>query len=219
MQNLRNTLWMLVMAIPLSSSSRAAEYSEFAENGDANIEDHSGSDYNLIQNEITGEGEYAFHLATGSGHWFAWLQDITPRPGMRLFFLSRLGIATGSQVAKVQVSQDGGRTWPDTVLEQAGRDGAGEGIFFLRDIDLASYVGETIRVRFLFDNSGAAFPDTTQDFGWYVDSIQVGYDFEKSLFDFGDPSDSEQHYIELINLARKDALAEAHRLRNSANHT
>ena len=127
--------------------------------------------------------------------------------------MSQLSWATDSQVAKVQVSVDGGNSWPHEVFSHAGTGGQGEAGFTLREVDLSGFAGQDIHIRFRYQyDSGSYFPQTGPGVGWHVDNIQVADSFRKSPHSIGDPSPVEQFYLELINRARADAIAEAQRL-------
>jgi hypothetical protein len=80
-------------------------------------------------------------------------------------FSSRLGLATGIQVARVQASTDDGVSWSDIYAQT-------------RSASLSAYVGRTIRVRFAYtiDGSGSAFPQTDPAIvaGWFIDNITLG---------------------------------------------
>lgn len=192
---------------------------ENGENGTDSIEDHTDSTYELLQDGVAAQGDYAFHLAAPRfGDWFAPTSSAVVASDTKLFFLSRLGFATSAQTATVQVSTDSGATWSSTVWTQSGTGDSGESGFSLNEVDLSAFDGQSIRIRFLFDFSGGTFfPQTDLGVGWYVDNIQIGSSFSKELYTrFGDPSDDEQHYLEYINRARASAAAEAIRLRNES---
>jgi hypothetical protein len=190
---------------------------ENAENGAANILDNVGSDFSLIQSETVGEGDFAFHLANPNfeDKWFVIDETLSIQPDSKLFFLSRLGWATNRQVARVQISTNGGSTWPNTIYSQEGTGGAGEGSFTLKEVDLAPFASQNVRFRFFYEHTGgSAFTQTDSDVGWFVDDIQVGDEFGKLQWSIGDPTPHEQLYLEYLNRARADALAEARRLRD-----
>jgi hypothetical protein len=207
-----------VVAIPPSGVVRAETLlRENAENGTANILDNVGSTFPLYQSETVAEGNFAFHLAhpNTTDRWFAIDETITIQPDSKLFFLSRLGWATGSQFARVQLSTDGGVSWPTTIYSQVGSDGAGEGSFSLKEVNLAPYANQNARFRFMYEfTSGQYYFQTDPDVGWFVDDIQVGDEFGKLEWSIGDPTPHEQQYLEYLNRARADALAEARRLRD-----
>jgi hypothetical protein len=189
-------------------------WTENAENGTANIATNVSS-YPLIQSEIVAQGANAFHLANPSftDNWFSITQPITIQADTKLFFQSQLSWATTSQFARVQASSNGGSTWPISLYNQSGTGNAGEGGFSLKEINLASHVGQTLRFRFYYDfTGGSAFTQTEPGVGWHVDDIQFADTFQKQVYSIGNPSAEEQLYLELINRARADAIAESHRL-------
>src|SRR5262245_5050549 len=108
---------------------------EDAESGTANILTNV-SGYPLIQSEIVGQGSNAFHLANPGfqDNWFVIDETLTMQADTKLFFLSRLGWATSAQVARVQVSTNGGASWPTNIYNQAGTGGSGEGSFSLKEL-------------------------------------------------------------------------------------
>jgi hypothetical protein len=190
-------------------------WSEGAETGLTHVIDGTGPGYGLIQSDVVAHGNYAFHLANPDfeDNWFEIDQTLRVEQDSRLFFLSRLRYATASQVARVQVSTDGGMTWPVSIFDQPGSDGPGEGAFSLKDVNLGGYADQDLRFRFLYDfDSGSAYTQTDSQSGWFVDQIRIGSEFEKLQWDIGDPSPHEQLSLEYINRARADALTEAERL-------
>lgn len=190
---------------------------ENAESGLANVLNNVAGIFPLIQSETVAEGDFAFHLANPGFQdtWFAIDETITIQPDSKLFFLSRLGWATNRQFARVQLSTNGGVSWTTTICNQAGTGDAGEGSFTLKEVDLAPYANQNVRFRFFYEfTNGSAFTQTDADVGWFVDDIQVGDEFAKLAWSIGDPSPHEQLYLEYLNRARADALAEARRLRD-----
>jgi hypothetical protein len=69
-------------------------------------------------------------------------------------------------VRTVEVSSNGGTTW--TVLKTLSNDG--QGVWSTVGVDLASQLGQTIRVRFQFNTQDAI--DNAYE-GWYIDDVQV----------------------------------------------
>ena len=216
-QRLFATILLTFLAsIPLQIASAVSTHSEDAESGLGGVIDGSDASYALIQSDQVAQGANAFHLANPAftDNSFTLDVDIDVLADTKLFFQSRLQWATSFQFATVQVSHDGGSTWPDTVYSQAGTGGSGEGAFSLRTIDLgAPYLGQQIRLRFYYDfTNTSAITQTTTDVGWLVDDIQIGTSFLKTLWSIGTPTATEVLYLEVINRARADALVEAARL-------
>lgn len=192
-------------------------WSEGAENGTRNVIDRTHSAYPLIQSAVRAAGNRAFHLAHSSPALNGFEIDRTIRveEDTQLYFMSRLGWAATGQVAEVQLSTNGGASWPHTLYSQAGSSDSGEGAFALRQVDLSAFSGQDIRLRFVYQvKSGSYYPQTDPGFGWYVDNIQIGNYVEKIIYDIGNPTAYQQQYLEYINRARADALAEARRLAN-----
>jgi len=192
-------------------------WTENAENGYGQVIDNTAASYPLIQSDIVGQGSSAFHLANPSfqDNSFVIDETLAIQPDTKLFFLSRLGWATSSQVARVQVSTNGGSSWSTNIYNQSGSGGSGEGGFSLKEIGLSSFASLNVRFRFLYDfTSGSAFTQIDPGIGWYVDDIQIGSELQKSQWSIGNPSAHAQQYLEYINRARANALTEASRLAN-----
>jgi len=190
-------------------------WTEDAESGTTYVVDGTDPGYSLIQSDIVSQGNNAFHLANPGfqDNWFEIDQSLTIESDTKLFFTSRLNWATTSQVAKVQLSTDGGSSWPTDIFSQAGNGGAGDGAFGLKEFDLSSYSGQQARFRFYYDfTGGSAFTQTSTDVGWKVDDIQFTDTFQKQQYSIGNPSADAQLYLEYVNRARADALVEANRL-------
>jgi hypothetical protein len=208
---------MIVAVGPRGDARAQTLLRENAENGLANVLNNVGGIFPLIQSDTVAEGNFAFHLANPGFQdtWFAIDETITIQPDSKLFFLSRLGWATPNQFARVQLSTNGGVSWPTTIYSQAGSDDSGEGSFSLREVNLAPYANQNVRFRFFYEyTSGQMYPGTSSQEGWFVDDIQVGDEFGKLAWSIGDPTPHEQLYLEYLNRARADALAEARRLRD-----
>jgi uncharacterized protein YkwD len=196
-------------------------WTENAENGYAEVIDNTDPSYPLIQSDVVGQGSNAFHLANPSfqDNSFVIDQTLTPQADTKLYFLSRLRSATTSQFARVQISTNGGSTWPTSIYNQAGNNdgGGGEGAFTLKEVNLGGYASQSVRLRFYYDfTGGSAFTQTSSTVGWFVDDIQVGSEFQKIAWSIGNPSPQEQLYLEYINRARTDAIVEAARLANES---
>ena len=186
-----------------------------AESATPVIIDQTHASYPLIQSIAVSQGTKAFHLAhpTTNSESFVIGQTVRLPPTTKLFFMSRLGYAMPNQIAKVQMSLDGGTTWSRTLYSQSGSGGEGETGFVLRSVDLSAYAYQEIRLRFLYEwNSGSWYKDTLDYVGWVIDDIQLVSNFVKSQYSIGNPSNQEQWALEYVNRARANASAEADRL-------
>jgi hypothetical protein len=90
-----------------------------------------------------------------------------------LGFESLLGYATIDEIARVQVSTDGGITWQD-IYTQAGSGGSGETTFTPHTLSLSAYAGNGARVRFDYGfSAGKYYPQTSPNVGWCLENIVV----------------------------------------------
>lgn len=155
---------------------------EGAENGLAQITATTSGSYAVIDNEVKASGNSAFHLA----HPWSGDPESPPEdqflvlnrlfragPGARLTFARRLGWAGDGQVARAQISLDGGVTWQD-LWSQAGSGGAGETSFTNQVASLGAFALREFSVRFVYEFIGGAFfPDADAGVGLYLDDIAV----------------------------------------------
>ncbi len=154
---------------------------EGAEQGLAQVTATTSGSYSVIDNVVKASGKSAFHLA------HPWVNTNAPpedqflvlnrlfRVGAagRLLFASRLGWATEDQVARAQISLDGGLSWQD-VWSQAGTGKAGDVAFAPRTISLAPFASREVSVRFVYEFAGGGFFEQTDPgVGFYIDNIQM----------------------------------------------
>ena len=148
---------------------------EDAENGLANVTAATSPGYSVIDSSVKFAGNNSFHLAHPAPPTDQFLTlNYTLRPGAssQLIFYSRLGIATSSQVARVQISTDNGNTWPD-VWSQAGT-GSDEGAFSQHTVSLGGFTNRQIKIRFVYDFIGGSYySQTSAGVGFYLDNISV----------------------------------------------
>ena len=133
--------------------------------------------YSVIQGSVVppGGGSNAFHLANPNFTDTTITLDasILIQASSQLEFLSRLGVATANQIARVQTSTDEGTSWQD-IFTQAGASQPGETSFVQRSVSLSSFEGGVIRIRLIYDfTGGTAFTGTDIGTGWYVDNISI----------------------------------------------
>ncbi len=129
--------------------------------------------YAALSTSVKDSGSGAYHLlAPGTG-----LQTITYNSAFlaknstsSVSFRSRLGTATATQIARVQVSTNNGITWAD-VYSQAGTGQPGETAFQTRTVSLAAFAGKDVRLRFNYTFSGSRFDQITDGVGWYIDNV------------------------------------------------
>lgn len=194
-------------------------WTEDAENGLRHIIDGSDAQYPLIQSVHVFEGANAFHLAHPSpaSNWLEIDRTLTIGDDTQLFFMSRLSWATPTQIARVQLSTDGGQSWPEEVYSQTG-EGSGDQGFMFRQVDLSAFAGREVRIRFFYEYAGGMrYPHTDPGIGWMIDDIRVASRYETAEYSIGDPTDWEQWMLEFANRGRVDAVAESHRLAAESN--
>jgi hypothetical protein len=129
--------------------------------------------YPLVQTAIKHAGTSAYHLAhpAFSDEMLRYPDRLIAGANARIDFRSRLGWATPTQQAKVQVSENGGITWVD-VYSQAGTGNAGEAAFQARSVSLKAYESKEINLRFLYTGSGTRYTQTSAGTGWYIDNVE-----------------------------------------------
>ncbi len=180
------------------------------------IQQSSSNPYALVQSETVAEGFSAFRLANVEFSDISVMLSptITVQSDTKLFFQSQLGFATPNQVARVQILVNGTPTEIWSLAGSSDGTAPSQSDFQLVTLDLASFVGKTVSVRFFYDfTGGSAF--IRSDLGWVIDNIQIGPSIATDPYvEFGEPAADETLTVELINRARADAVAEAIRLRS-----
>ena len=121
-------------------------------------------------------GTYAFHLAHPTPPTAQILQ-LNPvfwaRSNAQLRFASRLGWATTNQIARAQISADGGRSWSN-LWSQAGTGTSGDPAFRTITLALSNFAGQAVQLRFVYDYLGGTYYyQTSADVGWLLDDITV----------------------------------------------
>src|SRR6266446_6329117 len=100
----------------------------------------------------------SFHLAhpVRASQLLTLTRNFLPTANGQLQFKSRLGVATSTEEARVQLSTDGGHSWLD-LYSQFGTDDFGEGAFIDRSFSLAAYAGQVLQLRFSYDVLGGSY--------------------------------------------------------------
>ncbi len=142
--------------------------------------DGTSDSYSLWLTGTAATGNGSFHLAhpvsSTQSFTLPGIFAVPPSGAVSLSFASKLGFATVNQIARAEVSINGGKGWA-IVYEQAGdSDGSSptESSFQNRSVDLAAYAGQTIRVRFTYSHtSGSYFNQTGPTIGWLIDDVRL----------------------------------------------
>lgn len=150
---------------------------EGAEQGLANVTIDISGGYGPVSSATKKSGLAGFQLAhpVAEDQYLMLNQQLRPNAGAQLKFWKRIGFASTTEVASVQVSGDDGSTWT-TVWSQPGNGATSsqniEQVFTQQTVELAPYAGKIIRVRFAYlFNGGSFFPGTTQLHGFFFDDI------------------------------------------------
>jgi len=85
-------------------------------------------------------------------------------PTVSLEYSDFVGAELGADFYTVELSTDGGQTWPHTLL----LDSADESFWDRESIDLSPFIGQSIRVRFCFASDASI-----TGLGWYVDDVEI----------------------------------------------
>ncbi len=130
--------------------------------------------YSPITNPPVGLGK-CFHLAhtAPAPQLLEFKEILFPSANTSLLFHSLLGYATTNEVARVQISTNGGGAWVD-VYAQQGAGGSGESAFVPRNLSLSNCAGKITRVRFNYDYSdGSYFSQSSPNAGWCLENIII----------------------------------------------
>ncbi|MBI1319167.1 MAG: hypothetical protein GC168_09485 [Candidatus Hydrogenedens sp.] len=85
-------------------------------------------------------------------------------PEVRLEWWDFVGAETGRDFYFVQLSTDGGATWPYEIY----RDSVDETFWDIEQVDLTPFIGQDVRFRFGFTSDRSV-----SNFGWYIDDLRV----------------------------------------------
>jgi hypothetical protein len=149
-----------------------ASLTDDANNGLTNFIATVGTDYSVITSWPFGNGN-CFNLehyaADSYPQLLQFAETLIPATNASLSFESGLGYATPDEVARVQVSADGGLNWTD-LFAQPGNDSP-DGSFTTESLSLSNYAGMTILLRFNFDFQGGSYYNSGYPIGWFFTDI------------------------------------------------
>jgi hypothetical protein len=132
--------------------------------------------YSIITNPPVGSGN-CFHLAhpNPAPQLMQMNELLLPGTNATLSFQSLLGYATTNEIARVQVSTNGGTHWSD-IFTETGSGGAGDANFTAHTFSLSNCAGRVTLLRFNYDfpaNGGSYYPETDNAVGWCLENIVV----------------------------------------------
>jgi hypothetical protein len=211
-------LWRVSLTtILLTCTSKAASLlTENAESASPAVISQTATGYDVIQSEVAPEGSKAFHLThTDSDQSDQVIQlnnSFTPGSSTYLFFESKVGWSSSTQVANVEISSDNGANWTN-IWNKSGSNNSGDGSFTLQSVSMAAYAGTSLQLRFRYTfSSGTYYPGTGNTLGWIFDNVQIGDSLTTREWSIGSPTAKEQYVTELINRSRIDSQADLQRL-------
>ena len=145
-----------------------------ADNGLTNFTLVPSPNYSVITTEPFGSGNCfnLEHFDTNSyPQLFQLNEELFPATNATISFQSELGYARPDEVARVQVSADGGVNWSD-LYAQPGNDSY-ETSFTSHTLSLSNYAGMTILLRFNFDFQGGNYYNGGSPIGWFFTGIVI----------------------------------------------
>ena len=128
--------------------------------------------YPVITNPPIGSGE-CFHLTHTNAvpQLLQFTEVLFPAANTSLSFQSFLGYATTNEVARVQISTNGGGAWTD-IYTQPGTEGSGQAAFVAHTLPLSNCAGQITYVRFNYDYAGGlCYSQTSPNVGWCLENI------------------------------------------------
>lgn len=132
----------------------------------------TNNNYSVITSWPFGSGN-CFNLEHYQSDYYPQLlqfaETLLPATNAALSFESGLGYATADEVARVQVSTDGGGNWTDIFAEPG--NGGPTNNFTTYSLSLSNYSGTAILLRFNFDFQGGSYYPGGDPLGWYFTDV------------------------------------------------
>ncbi len=145
-----------------------------AEGGLQGVTAQTTGSYAVVDTSTSATGTASYHLAQPTLDTQSLtlpLEYYFPSGSASLTFASRLGWATNTQTAHIQISLDDGANWTD-LYTQSGTGSAGETSFTNLSVPLDAYAGRVFELRFTYTyDGGSYFPQTASGVGWNIDQI------------------------------------------------
>ena len=161
--------WLTAQAINGSLIDNAA-------NGTTNFTVSAVQTYPLITNAPDNLTGNCFHLAhvNATALMLQLNEQLFPSNSTTVSFKSLLGYASTNEVARVQVSTNGGTSWL-SLFSEAGTNGPGETTFTQHTLALSNYAGAVVLLRFNYDliPGGGYYPYNYNYVGWCLQNIIV----------------------------------------------
>jgi hypothetical protein len=160
----------------LVAQSAAGNVTDNAQSGLANFTVTPPPIYPVITNPPVGSGN-CFHLThtNPAPQWMQLNEVLFPTADTKLSFKSLLGYATSGEIARVQVSTNGGTVWAN-LFSETGSGGPGETSFTAHSYPLSNCAGCLTLLRFNYDYNwaeGSYYNFTYNNVGWCIENIVV----------------------------------------------
>lgn len=153
-----------------------------ANNGLTNFSLSPSPNYSVVTTEPFGSGN-CFNLEHAGANSYPQLfqldEVLIPATNATVSFQSELGYAFTDEVARVQVSTDGGANWQDLFVEAGcnADDSTNlqvcEYAFTPHTLSLANYAGMTTLLRFNYDFQGGNYISGGSPIGWFFTGIVI----------------------------------------------
>ena len=138
--------------------------------------------YDLRQSGLVRTGSKAFQLAypfsVFADQSFTIDRDFVPAADSYLQYHDLARYTYYLNTLETQLSTDGGVSWTTIAsrfgVSQSGSSTEWDSTWKSRNISLAAYAGQTVKLRFILKNNGASvYPGTTSNYGFFIDDITV----------------------------------------------
>ena len=124
-------------------------------------------------------GGKAYHLTQTNGvtpNWMRATGTFRPKATGTLRWLSRLGWASSNQVARIQLTANGGTTWTN-LWSKTGKGDAGDLTYTQQSVSLSAFAGQSVNVRFWYGidfctTNCAVFSQPDNSVGYHFDSVE-----------------------------------------------
>jgi hypothetical protein len=156
----------------VAAQSANGDLTDKALNGLTNFTISPSPSYPIITNPPVGSGK-CFHLTHTNPvpQLLQFKEILFPATNATLSFQSLLGYATTGEVARVQISTNGGSAWTD-IFTQTGTGTAGQRTFAAQSLSLSNCAGQITYLRFDYDiTPGSYYSETTPSVGWCLEDI------------------------------------------------
>ena len=131
-------------------------------------------DYSVINTGPNGMGN-SFNLEHVDPYpqLFQLNEELFPATNTAISFESELGYASTNEVARVQVSVDGGANWTDLYARPGNVSNNPDTGFTNISLSLSNYAGDTLLLRFNFDFQGGSYYNAGYPIGWFFTDVLI----------------------------------------------